>query len=359
MRQIDKYIGRNVFTGILLVLLILVGLFTFFSFIDEIDDIGKQSYGIWQAVQYIGLEIPRHIYDLFPTAALLGSLIMLGVLASNSELTVMRASGISITRIALSVLKIGGLLTLVAMLIGEFIAPYSEQYGQEQRALAQSEKDYMAFSSRYSFWARDQQSFINIRTILPNGGFGQIALYEFTPEQTLTRVTYAQTAHYEAGQWVLNQVEKVTMGTGATEAKREFLPQTTWKAILDPELIKIVVVKPRKLSSLGLYHYIQYLKQNGQESAQYELAFWTRLAYPLLAITMIFLAIPFVFGSLRNVAIGQRILVGAFLGIGFHMLNQIFGHLAIVYHFPVLLSAFLPPLLFLSIALLMMRRAVR
>ena len=128
MKIVDRYITQTVLSGTLIVLFILVGLFTFFSFIDEIDDIGKQRYGLQQVIQYIALEIPQHIYDLFPSAILLGSLLGLGILANHNELTVMRAAGLSILRIVIAVLKIGLLLTLLAMLIGETLSPLSQQY---------------------------------------------------------------------------------------------------------------------------------------------------------------------------------------------------------------------------------------
>ncbi|MDY6994932.1 MAG: LptF/LptG family permease, partial [Pseudomonadota bacterium] len=181
MKIFDKYLAKTVFTMIFIVLLVLVGLFTFFAFIDEIDDIGKQRYGIWEAIQYVLLEIPRHIYDLFPVSALLGSLLGLGILANQGELTVLRAAGVSITRIAFSVLKVGLLLLLLVMLIGEFLAPYSGQYAKDMRAIAQSEhqQQQMVFSSHYGFWARDERDFINIRTIFPDGRFGHISLYQF------------------------------------------------------------------------------------------------------------------------------------------------------------------------------------
>ena len=358
MKKIDKYIGKMVFASILIVLLVLVGLFTFFAFIDEVDDIGKQRYGLWQAIEYVVLEVPRHIYDLFPSAALLGSLLGLGLLANNSELTVIRAAGISILRIAASVLKIGLLLTLIAMLIGETLAPMSGQYANSMRAQAQSEHEHqqMVFSSRYGFWARDGLNFINIRTIFPDGGFGGIALYEFDDDQRLRVLTYARVAYYQNKQWLLKDVEKNYIEPN--RITKEYLENSTWEAILNPDLVKIVVIQPHKLSSVGLYKYIQYLKQNGQRSVQYELAFWTRLSYPLTSITMIFIAIPFVFGSLRSVAIGQRILVGALLGVGFHMLNQMTGNIGLVYGLNPALSAWLPPILFLILALILTRRVI-
>jgi len=354
MKKLDKYIGFTVLAGILIVLLVLVGLFSFFSFIDEVDDIGKQNYGLWQAIQYVVLEVPRHIYDVFPSAVLLGSLLGLGQLANNSELTVMRAAGISILRVAFSVLKIGLLLTVIAMIIGETLAPVSGEYAKNIRAVAQ-QGDQIGFS-RQGFWARDGDDFINIYTIFPDGGFGGIQLYEFDSEQRLKTLISADSAYYENGEWLLNNVTKVQIE--ANKVTRQYLKTATWNAILNPDLIKIVKVRPRNLSSLGLYKYIDYLEQNGQRTAQYELALWTRISYPLVSTAMIFLSIPFVFGSLRTVSIGQRVLVGAMLGILFHMLNQASGNMGLVYGISPIISALLPAILFSLLAIILMRRVV-
>ena len=358
MQKIDRYIGQTVLATIIIVLVVLVGLFTFFSFIDEVDDIGKQRYGSWEAIQYVALEIPRHIYDVFPSAVLLGSLLGLGLLANSSELTVMRAAGVSVLRIVFSVLKVGLLLIFFVMIIGETLAPMSEQYAHSMRATAQSEHEHqqVAFSRLSGFWARDGHDFINIRTIFPDGGFGGIVLYEFDEENRLQILSHARAAYYEQGEWVLKDVERNLITP--TRVIREWLPNSTWEAILKPDLIKIVVIHPHKLSSLGLYKYVQYLKQNGQRTAQYELAFWTRLSYPLVGVTMIVLAIPFVFGSLRSVSVGQRVLIGALLGVGFHMLNQASGNIGLVYNIHPAMSAFLPPLLFFGLALELIRRRV-
>lgn len=358
MKKIDRYIGQTVFASTLIVLLILVGLFTFFAFIDEVDDIGKQEYGTLEAILYVSLEIPRTIYELFPAAALLGSLLALGLLANHSELTVLRAAGISTLRISGSVLSVGLLLLLLIMLIGETLAPLSGEYGKTMRAAAQSEHEQqqIAFSSRYGFWARDGQDFVNIRTIFPDGRFGHITLYEFDTHHQLTSLTRAKTALYLDGEWLFEQVEK-TLFT-PQQITHHYLEQTTWQALLSPELVKIVVIRPDRLSTWGLYRYIDYLSQNGQRTAQYELAFWNRLSYPLISITMILLAIPFVFGQLRSVAIGQRILVGALLGIGFYMLNQTVGNIGLVYDLSPIFSALIPPILFFGLAIFLLKRVL-
>jgi lipopolysaccharide export system permease protein len=356
MVTLDRYISRQILHGIFLVLLILVGLFTLFTLIDEISEIGKNRYGLWQAVQYSLLSIPRQVYDLFPTALLLGSLLSLGTLANNSELTVMRAAGVSIFRIIISVLRVGILLILLVMLNGETLAPYADDLAKELRLNAQSENQQQRyFRGRDGFWARDGQNFINIRSILNDNTFGNISLYEFDNHRLIS-IVHAKTAHYQNTLWTLQQVEKIQLET--QQVTRQQLPSLTWQAVLNPELVKIVILRPDKLSGFDLYRYINYLQQNNQRSVEYELAFWRRISYPLTGATMIFLAVPFVFGSLRSVAIGQRILVGALLGVGFYMANQIMGNIGLVYEFSPLISALLPPIFCLGIATIMMRRLI-
>lgn len=356
MRKLDKYIGYEVFIGIALVLIVLVGLFTFFSFIHEVNEIGKQHYGIGEAVKFVLLEVPHNVYDIFPISALLGSLIGLGSLASNSELTVMRAAGVSVLRITWSVLRVGLGLTLLVMAMGEFVAPYTEQAATELRALAQSESEQMVFNSQYGFWARDGENFINIRRILPSGKFGDVTVYRFGSKQNLNILLHAKMAVYQQGKWLLYEVQKTQLE--ADKARQETLASMTWDTQLSPDVVKIVVLNPYNLSSFNLVTYIDYLRGSEQRALPYELALWTRVTYPLISLAMMCIAIPFIFGSLRTVSIGQRILVGAFIGIGFYIFNQTMSSIGLVYELNPIASALFAPLLFSSIAFWMMRRVI-
>ncbi|PXB84957.1 LPS export ABC transporter permease LptG, partial [Pseudomonas aeruginosa] len=96
MVKLDRYIGVTVFVAILAVLGVILGLALLFAFIDELNDISA-SYGIGDALRFIFLTAPRRAYDMLPMAALIGCLVGLGTLASNSELTIMRAAGVSLS----------------------------------------------------------------------------------------------------------------------------------------------------------------------------------------------------------------------------------------------------------------------
>jgi lipopolysaccharide export system permease protein len=352
MRLLDRYIGLVVFQAILLVLLILVALFAFFSFIEEASDIGSGQYDTWLALEYVLLQVPRSAYELFPLAALLGSLAGLGILANNSELTVIRAAGVSVLRIYWAVLKLA-LLMLAAMIwLGETVAPHSEQYARQMRAVARGEQ--IALQTRHGFWARDGKNFVHIRTILPGGELGDVSLYEFDQNQILKSAAQARLAVYQNDHWMLQDLVLTRVNNGRVET--DLQASAEWDSLLSPGLLSILILKPDRLSSAELHKYIGYLKDNNQGAARYELAFWNRVLYPLVTAVMIFLAVPFVFGSPRNVALGQRALAGALIGIVFYLLNQTLGHFSVLYHINPLLSAVLPLALFLGMGVWMLRR---
>ncbi len=357
MKKIDRYIGLTVFLGIFIVLFVLVGLFTFFTFVEEIEDIGKQDYDTLDAILYVLYLMPSNIYDLFPTAVLLGTLIGLGGLANNNELTVIRAVGVSIFQIVLASLKVSLPLTLIIMLLGETIAPQWNQYAKDLRADAKSasvQQGQIFAHHWYGYWGREGNDFVNIQRILSDGGFSDITLYRFNPDHQLQTIIYAHKAYYEQNNWQFYNIKKQDISTQGIHEST--LNQYRWDAELNPELVKHVVVRPDKLSSFGLYEYIQYLKRNAQNSDEYELALWSRLSYPFISITMVFLAVPFIFGSLRNVAIGERILTGALFGVGFYMLNKTIGNASLIYGWYPIFSAFLPTLIFLGMTVYLMRR---
>ena len=126
-----RYINREFFIGITMIMLGLISLFAFFDFIQEIGDLGKGSYGILQAITYVILSIPGHIYEVVPLAVLIGSMYTIGQLSYNSELNVIRASGYSIKKIAISLMYVGVIFSFFTIIIGDLIAHQTEKNAQQ------------------------------------------------------------------------------------------------------------------------------------------------------------------------------------------------------------------------------------
>jgi len=353
MKILDRYIGKVIFIGVLLALFVFVALNVFFEFIAELDDVGKGRYSFLEASLYIVLLIPRHVHNYFPVAALVGAIIGLGTLASSSELTVIRTAGDSIQRIILSALKVGAVLMVIMILIGEFVAPYSDQYASMRRSIAIS--DQIAMRTKHGFWARDGLSYINIRTIKPGGVIGDIYIYEFDDKHKLRVITNAKKAVYKEDGWLLEDI--IQTQVSEQQISNQHIKSAEWSSLLSPAILSVVIVKPEKMSAMDLRKYIKYLHENGQTADRFEVAFWNKILLPLSAGIMIFIAVPFVCGPLRSVTIGARILFGTMFGIIFFVLNQAFSHLGVAYNVSPLLGAMIPSTIFVLIGIYMLRRS--
>jgi lipopolysaccharide export system permease protein len=350
LKRLDRYIARNVMGGTLLALLVLTGLDTLFAFIGEIESI-DHDYGLVQAVVHTALTVPRRAYELFPTCVLLGSLLSLGTLAANSELTAMRAAGVSVARIVRSVLRAGLVMLVAVVLVGELVAPASEQRAQTLRAMAHAEQMHLRAGG---LWAKDGQRFLNVGVVMPDLRLLDLRIYELDDARRLARMHQVASARYERNAWILSDIQRSHITEEGVQS--EHVTEERWPRLLAPELFTVLAVEPRQMSAVTLAHYVDYLRDNRLDSAQYELAFWLRFSTPLSSLVMLLLAIPFVFGSLRTGSAGQRLFIGLLIGVGFHLLNRTLNHMGIVYGLPPLLSASLPLLIFFGIALLALRR---
>ena len=342
MKIIDRYLGRTVMLATGTALLVLVAIDVFFAFLNEVQDIGRGHYGLRQVVLYVALTVPGRLYELFPVSALLGALLGLGALASQSELVVLRAAGVSINRIALSVLRAGLLMLLVVVALGEFVAPPAQHMAENLRASAQSER--VTYRSEYGIWARDGNRFVRILEVFPDGRLGGVEIYETDERGALRRILQAETATFDDQGWVVRNGRAAVLSEDGFSL--EPFAETRWASVLDPQLLSVVALEPASLSARDLRRYIGYLHDNRLDTGRYELAFWQRVMAPVAALVMLYVALPFVFVQQRSGGVGQRLLIGILLGLGFHLLNQFLGHLGQVYGFPPLASALLPSLLF-------------
>jgi len=349
---LDRYIMRAVISSVLLVMLILLALFAFAAFVNELTYIGKGDYGVLLALLYVGLTLPGLAYDLFPVAALLGSVMGLGMMASNSELVVMRAAGVSIGRITWSVMKAGLLLVVAAVIISEFVSGESERLAQEIRSQALT--GHVTNKIEKGFWTRDESRIINVRRVLPRGELQDIYIYEMDEHRHLSEVIYAKRANYQNEQWILSEVKFSQLNDLGVESV--LIDSLLQSSLIDPEIIDVIAIKARSLSAQGLYRYVEYLKANDLSSGQYEMVFWSKVVLPFATAMMVFLSIPFVFGPLRSVGVGVRVLVGTLVGITFYVIHQMSSYVGLVFHVNPALSAMLPTLVFFTASLLMMRR---
>jgi lipopolysaccharide export system permease protein len=338
MKLLDRYLSRAISAGTALALGILVSVDSFIDFVDEVNDVGEHGYTLWHAVYRTLLSLPQGLYEFFPTAVLLGGLLGLGNLAANNELTVLRASGVSIVRIIGAVLKTGIVMMVVAVFVGEIIAPVSQQRAQNVKTWAQPAS--VTLRELDGLWVKDGNHFINIKGIYPRLRLNDIRVYTVDDEQRLTEITFAASAIYTAGEWLLTDLSRSLISHNGVVTKHT--AHELWPRLLVPELLRVITVEPEHMSAWKLTRYIDYLKANHLDAQRYELALWTRFTLPLSSLVMLLLALPFVFGPLRSGGAGQRLFIGILIGLAFHLFNRALNHLALVYGLDPFLGAALP-----------------
>src|SRR5262249_21732779 len=180
MKTLSRYIGREVLFATMLIFVALLLLFAFFDLIHELGNVGKDGYPLGRALLFVGLSIPGHIYELVPTAALIGTLFAMSQLVANSEYTVMRASGGSLTQITLAIVRFGPPLASATFLAGEFLAPPAERLAQQVRVQSQAQGTrIVAQQFQSGFWFKQDQTFVNIKTLLADMTLLGVRIYEF------------------------------------------------------------------------------------------------------------------------------------------------------------------------------------
>lgn len=350
---LDRYLGRIILQYTLITMLVLIGLFTFVNFLDQLSSLGQGNYNLTAAITYVTLIIPRTIYELFPMAALLGTVIGLSLLANDSELIVMRSSGMSMAQITAAALKIGGVLVIAAILIGEVVSPYTET--QAQRGRAEALQQGIKQQTNSGLWMRDAQTFVNIKEVLPDLTLLGVKIFDVGDDHQLHALSTADSGSFKGDHWQLSKV-KQTLIDAEQGTKIVHTDTLKWTSEVTPQILSVFLVKPDQLSFMQLNRYINHLSANQQQTNPYKLAFWNKIMLPLSTAVMVMLAIPFVFASLRSGTLGRSLFIGIMLGIGFYVANKGFGYIVLVYGLPPMLGATAPVVAFLLLAIVMIRK---
>ncbi len=352
MSLISRYVIRQLSVFTAYALLALLSLYAFFDILSEIGKVGQGQYSSGKMLQFVLLQMPSHAYELMPLAVLIGGLIALSQLASNSEYTVIKTSGISTARIIGMLLLFGGLFALLTALLGEWVMPKAEQQAERLRLNA---IQGVVSSGGSGLWFKENQSFIHVREMMPDNTLRGITLYRYDDDHRLLEATTAATAAFSGGQqWQLHDVASTLIGEQKTEVKK--VPTQLWQAQIDPQLLNVLLVDPEQMSASSLKSYIQHLHNNNQQTQRYEIAWWRKLFYPIAAVAMALIALAFTPQQRRHGNMGLKLFVGICLGIGFHFANRLFGFSSQLYDIPPVLAATLPTVLFFIAAVWWIRR---
>lgn len=376
---LDRYIAKQVISASSLVLFLLIMLRALFAILKESNSIGEGSYQVADAMLYVALMLPQKFLELFPMGVLIGALFGLGTLASNHELTVMRAAGVTTWRIAGSALKASVILMVLVLFLSEVVAPVASKSAQQLRTAALSEGRITR--SEIGLWAKNRvvntlatnqkeatfssgqsdSQIIHIESIHKSGTMTNVSLYQLDRNYRLVKLTESKLASKINREWFLFNVTETffkfeTPDQAARIIKKSY-PKLKWLNPLEQDNIDTLTLKHETLNIKGLMKYEDYLSNNSLDSSEVELSIWQKSLMPISVAIMMLLATSFVFGPMRDVSMGARILAGVLLGFGFHLAKQSFGPISLIYEMPPFFGAVIPLAGFAGVAFWLMRRS--
>lgn len=353
MRILDRFIGRAITSWALVALVVLESIRLFSAFVDESSDIGEGDFGVGDALMVTLLRAPGFAVEVFPVAALLGGLLALGMMARSAELMAIRAAGVSTWRLVGSVLRAGLGLVVVLVVLGEFIAPGTEQKAEAFKA--EQLKQPSLVRTRHGYWVRDGQRFVNIRSITSATTLNNVFVYELDDQWQLASMSYAKIGEYRDGRWVLERGQRTLVEEGRvrTEPLKEWVSDLSLK----PRFLDLAAINPTVMAAWDLYEYVSFLKDNEQSQPEYELALWSKVTTPVTTLILLVSAFAFVVGNPRSFDIGKRILTGAVIGSVFVLVNRGSSFLSVAFpEFPPVIAVWLPAALFLGVTLAYLRK---
>ena len=342
MRVLDRYIVRSLLSAVSVVTFVLLVLLGLFMFISQQGEIGTGGYTSARALWFVLLNVPDQLFQFLPIGAMIGALIGLGSLARGSELTVMRAAGISIRRIGVSAGMAGLVLALLALLVSEFVAPALGQLAREQKALAKF--DNISFAGQGGAWVRDGDLILKVEAQSADGAYGGLTVFDLSGHGDLLGVgRAASAAEQPGGRWVLKGYAESRFDAEAVTARQ--VPSRNLDTRVSGAFLGVATADPTQMSVRALRHLVSYLRGNGQETRSFEFALWSRIAKVFAVFFAVLLALPFVFGSLRSAGSGARATMGMILGLGYFLLQRMVESGTLAFGLDPMLLAWAPTLL--------------
>ena len=238
---------------------------------------------------------------------------------------------------ALTLVQIGLIFAVATFVTGEFLAPLSEEAAQKLRLKQTSSVVAQAFRS--GLWVKDDESFVNVARVLYDATLQDVRIYEFDDQYRLRTISQAREGKFvRENLWSLKNVVQTRFEDDHTSVA-SYAAAGLALGARRPSILSVLLVPPEKMSVWTLYSYVQHLRENRQESARYEIALWNKMVYPIAVLVMMVLALPFAYMNVREGGVSTKIFAGIMLGLGFHLLNRLFGHLGQLAAWPPMLAA--------------------
>jgi LPS export ABC transporter permease LptG/LPS export ABC transporter permease LptF len=352
-RLLDAYVVREFLGMFVIVLGSFVLLMLVFTGFELVGDIIRNHVPLGMLGDYLFNLAPSMIYNITPLAVLIAVLVTFGVLNRNSEIVAMKATGISLYRLVIPIVSIAAILAIALFVFDDYYLPAANRrqeflrstikgrppqtflHPEEKWMFGQSGPGEPAHIFYYQFFDRDDDAFANL------------SVFEFNPTTfALSRRIFASRAVWDDKTETWHFLNGWVRDIDPNRRDYKEFKTTTFSEIReDPGYFKKENLQSQEMNFQQLKGYIRDLRQSGFDTMRLRVALWHKLAYPLIAIIMALLAIPFALsmgrrGSLTGIAVAISV------ALAYWVVDGLFGAMGNVNYLPAALAAWSPDILF-------------
>lgn len=353
MKTVRRLFYADILSSVSFVAIAFLSLFFFIDFVEELGSLGRNGYTAIHAAAYSLLELPGHLYELCPIAILIGTIYTLARMAQSSEFTILRTGGLGPVRALAMLTTLGMLLAGFTFIIGDYLAPLSEQKAAQMRSHFRSGSRLEGANA----WIKDkrttpdgEQTFsIQIGSMTSTGKLSNVRIFQFDEDNRMVQRISAKETAVADHLWRLHDV---TITHWSNESVRdEHLDTLEWPSTLSAGVVAAAVMPLETTSTLELLRYVRHLSAHEQTAQRHAIQFWKRAFYPLACLVMVALALPFAYLPARSGGVSLNVFCGIMLGISFVLLNNVASHVGLLKNWTPWLVAASPSALYLFISL--------
>ena len=331
---LDKYVIAGFLKYFFLVLCSFAIIFIVFTFFELLEDVVSNQISVLDVLNYFRYLLPQIVFYMIPMSVLVAVLVNFGVLARSSQIVAMKASGISLYRLALSLMTVTVFMSVGSFMMQEYILPgcNQKQDAIRDKIKGRRPQTYLRPDRKCMMGERAKIFYYNFFDEHRNL-FGDLSVFEFDPANfEIRRRIYASRASWDDqhGTWILEDGwaqgfrEQRAIAKEFVRFDRQRFPEITE----DPRYFKKEVKQSSQMSYLELRNYIEDLRQSGFDVVRLTVALHKKLSFPIISLIMCMIAIPFSFsmgkrGSLYGV--GLSIMIGITYWVMLEFFEQVGG----------------------------------
>ena len=354
-RILDEYVVREFLTMFLMVLASFVMLMVVFTFFDLVGDILRNRIPLTTVGAYLFNLTPSMLYQIAPLAVLIAALVTFGMLNRNSEIIAMKATGVSLYRLVVPIVSIAAILAVSLFLFDQFYLPQANRRQEALRSVIKGRppQTFLRPEQKWIFGQKplpgEPGSIYYYQFFDPDRNeFANISIFEFNPSTfELTRRIFAPRAAWDpvTSAWEFEDGWMRDIDGANVTAYRTFSRASFPEICATPDYFKKEALQSQEMNFGQLDRYIRDLRQSGFDTMRLRVALWHKLAYPLVAVVMAVLAIPFALtmgrrGSLSGIAVAIAV------ALAYWVIDGLCGAMGSVNYLPAALAAWTSDVLF-------------